>query len=86
MRTALPVTLNVSSEQVANLRVSQLWLQIRLWELFPKFGFLSSESVHECLTFQYPVLVARDLCRLVDELPIGSLQIHGVGLVSCTTL
>lgn len=80
VRTALPVPLSVSSEQISNLRVSQLWLQIKLWELFPRFGFLSSESVYECLTFRYPITVARDLSVLAIKLPIGSLQIHGVGM------
>jgi len=81
VRTALPPALNVSNEQVANLRVSQLWLQIKLWELFPRFGFLSSESAYECLTFKYPIGVAKDLTILAMKLPIGSLQIHGVGMV-----
>lgn len=80
VRTALPVTLPVSNEQIANLRVSQLWLQIKLWELFPRFGFLSSESVYECLTFRYPITLARDLSILTMKLPVGSLQIHGVGM------
>jgi SP family general alpha glucoside:H+ symporter-like MFS transporter len=81
VRTALPPTLEVSNEEIANLKVSQLWLQIKLWELFPRFGFLSSESVHECLTFKYPIVVAKDLTILAIKLPTTSLQIHGVGMV-----
>lgn len=81
VRTALPTVLNVSNEQIANLRVSQLWLRIKLWELFPRFGFLSSESVYECLTFAYPVVLARDLVVVAMKLPVGSLRVHGVGLV-----
>lgn len=81
VRTALPPVLDVSNEQIANLRVSQLWLQVKLWELFPRFGYLSSESVYECLTFRYPIVLARDLTILAMKLPIGSLQIHGVGMV-----
>ncbi|KAF2687420.1 hypothetical protein K458DRAFT_296041 [Lentithecium fluviatile CBS 122367] len=80
VRTALPPILDVSNEQIANLRVSQLWLQIKLWELFPRFGFLSSESVYECLTFRYPTVVAKDLTILAMKLPIASFQIHGVGM------
>ncbi|KAF2280120.1 uncharacterized protein EI97DRAFT_368835 [Westerdykella ornata] len=80
VRTALPETLDLSKEQVANLRVTQLWLQVKLWELFPRFGFLSSESVNECLTFRYPITLARDLTILAMKLPIGGLQIHGVGM------
>ncbi|KAF2202375.1 hypothetical protein GQ43DRAFT_313965 [Delitschia confertaspora ATCC 74209] len=78
VRTALPDSMQVSNEQAANLRISQFWLRIKLWELFPRFGFLSSASTHDCLTFRYPINVARDL--LETNLPIESLQIHGVGM------
>lgn len=81
VRTALPPALDVSSEEMANLRVSQFWLRIKLWELFPRFSFLSTESVYECLTFRYPIVVATDLTILAMKLPIASLQVHGVGMV-----
>jgi MFS transporter, SP family, general alpha glucoside:H+ symporter len=84
IRCALPPYLNVSDEEMANLRVSQSWLRIKLWELFPRFGFLSTESVYECLTFRYPILVARDLLLVTNQLLISSLKVHGVGLVSGT--
>ena len=83
VRTALPVVLEISNEETANIRISQFWLQIKLWELFPRFGYLSTDSVHDCLTFRYPILVARDLTILSMKLPIQSLQIHGVGMVRC---
>ncbi|KAF2268015.1 hypothetical protein CC78DRAFT_455799 [Lojkania enalia] len=80
VRIALPISLNLSNGQLANLRVSQLWLRIKLWELFPRFGYLSSESVYECLTFRYPTVIARDLTIVAVKLPIASLQAHGVGM------
>ena len=86
VRTALPMVLEISNEETANVRISQFWLQIKLWELFPRFGYLSTESVYDCLTFRYPILVARDLTTLSMKLPIQSLQIHGVGMVRCSRL
>ncbi|KAI8937324.1 hypothetical protein NX059_006531 [Plenodomus lindquistii] len=80
VRTAVPAVLHVSNGEIANIRVTQFWLRIKLWELFPRFGFLSTESVYECLTFRYPIVVARDLTVLTMKLPISSLQLHGVGM------
>ncbi|KAJ4994047.1 sucrose utilization protein SUC1-like protein 4 [Stagonosporopsis vannaccii] len=80
VRTALPPTLELSNEEMANVRVSQFWLRIKLWELFPRFGFLSTASYYECLTFRYPIAVATDLTVLAIKLPIASLQVHGVGM------
>ena len=86
VRIALPPSLDASTEEMANMRVSQFWVRIKLWELFPRFGFLSTESVFECLTFRYPIVVAKDLSILAIKLPITSLQVHGVGMVSRTYL
>jgi MFS transporter, SP family, general alpha glucoside:H+ symporter len=82
VREALPELLQVSNEQAANLLVTQLWLRIKLWELFPRFGFLSSAEVKDCLTFGYPIGVAREMAALGTRLPIESMRIHGVGMVS----
>lgn len=81
VRTALPQVLPLSDREIANVRVSQLWLRIKLWELFPRFGFLSTESVYECLTFRYPIVVARDLTILAMKLPGSSFHVHGIGMV-----
>ena len=86
IRDALPESLQVTNEQAANLKVSQLWLRIKLWELFPRFGFLSSASARNCLLFSYPISVARDMTALGMTLPIESMQIHGVGMVSLASL
>jgi SP family general alpha glucoside:H+ symporter-like MFS transporter len=81
LRTALPSILDISDEETANIRVSQYWLQIKLWELFPRYGFLSSESVYECLTFRYPLEVAKEFTSTAIALPVSSLQVHGIGMV-----
>jgi SP family general alpha glucoside:H+ symporter-like MFS transporter len=81
IRSSLPPILQVSNEETANIRISQLWILTKLWELFPRFGFLSTESVYECLTFRYPVTIAKDLMIQVMKLPIQSLQVLGVGMV-----
>lgn len=81
VRTALPPMLDISDEETANIKVSQYWLQIKLWELFPRYGFLSTESVYECLTFRYPLAVAKSLTSTATTLPVSSLQVHGIGMV-----
>jgi SP family general alpha glucoside:H+ symporter-like MFS transporter len=81
VRAALPSVLNISDEETANVRISQYWLQIKLWELFPRYGFLSSESEYECLTFRYPLAVTTDCIATTMALSVSSLQMHGIGMV-----
>lgn len=79
---AVPAAAPLSDDQLANLRVSQQWLRLMLWELFTLLGYLSSTSPHACMGFRYPLQVARDLTFATWKLPIDSMEIHGVGLVS----
>lgn len=85
VRSAVPIIADVSDEETANLRITQFWLQIKLWELFPRFGFLSVDSAYDCLTFRYPITVSEELMKVARDLPITSLQVHGVGMVSSNT-
>lgn len=67
---------------MADLRVSQQWLRIMIWQLSTTAGFLSTSPTHECMDFRYPVLIARDLCLATWKLSRSSMQTHGIGLVS----
>lgn len=66
--------------QKANLRVTQLWLRIILWQLRLRFGHLTEEASQQSLTFHYPLEVAKDLTLSTRDLPLDSIKIHGVGL------
>ncbi|PGG98534.1 hypothetical protein AJ80_09513, partial [Polytolypa hystricis UAMH7299] len=77
---AVPPSLDASDEQLANLRITQQWLRTIIWQLSTTLGFLSSNSVHECMTFRYPIQIARDLAFATWKLPNQSMEIHGLGL------
>ncbi|KAH7347169.1 RING-4 protein [Plectosphaerella cucumerina] len=66
--------------QKANLRVTQLWLRIIIWQLRLRFGHLTEEAAQQSLTFHYPLEVAKDLTLSTRDLPLDSIKIHGVGL------
>lgn len=66
--------------QKANLRVTQLWLRIILWQLRLRLGHLSGQSTQSSRTYHYPLEVATDLTLSTRGLPIHSIQVHGVGI------
>ncbi|KAI1413963.1 hypothetical protein F5Y13DRAFT_25513 [Hypoxylon sp. FL1857] len=66
--------------QNANLRVTQLWLRIVLWQLRLRLGHLSEQSLQSSRTYHYPLEVAKDLALSTRDLPIHSIQVHGVGI------
>ncbi|KAK2062046.1 hypothetical protein LY76DRAFT_613965 [Colletotrichum caudatum] len=75
-----PSTSGLKDTQKANLRVTQLWLRIILWQLRLRFGYLAEESARASMTYRYPLEVARDLVLSTRDLPIDSIRVHGVGL------
>ncbi|KAL7629883.1 hypothetical protein AAE478_001406 [Parahypoxylon ruwenzoriense] len=66
--------------QTANLRVTQLWLRIVLWQLRLRLGHLSEQSTQSSRTYHYPLQVAKDLTISTRDLPVLSIQVHGVGI------
>ncbi|EQB47829.1 hypothetical protein CGLO_13000 [Colletotrichum gloeosporioides Cg-14] len=86
IETAVNSALRASSElkdtQKANLRVTQLWLRIILWQLRLRFGYLqvAEEAAQTSMTYHYPLEVAKDLVLSTRDLPVDSIKVHGVGL------
>ncbi|EXF80236.1 hypothetical protein CFIO01_11516 [Colletotrichum fioriniae PJ7] len=81
VNAALRSTSDLKDTQKANLRVTQLWLRIILWQLRLRFGYLAEESVHSpSMTYHYPLEVAKDLVLSTRDLPVDSIKVHGVGL------
>ncbi|KAK2799722.1 hypothetical protein FQN50_008370 [Emmonsiellopsis sp. PD_5] len=81
IQEAVPPSLDIYDDQLANLRITQQWLRTIIWQLSTTLGFLSSNSVHECMTFRYPLQIARDLAVATWKLPQLSMEVHGMGLI-----
>lgn len=82
IRNAVPSEIELPDVVMADLRVSQQWLRIMIWQLSTTAGFLSTSPAHECMDFRYPLLIARDLCLATWKLSRQSMEAHGIGLVS----
>ncbi|KAF7942969.1 hypothetical protein EAE96_010918 [Botrytis aclada] len=78
---ALPVYLNTTENQTADLRTSQQWLRTMVWQLSIQNGCLSSNCDDPSMTFQYPVDIARDLAQMTSQFSHQSMEVHGVGLI-----
>jgi len=82
IQNAVPADIDLPDVLMADLRVSQQWLRIMIWQLSTTAGFLSTAPTHECMDFRYPLIIARDLCLATWKLSKQSMQTHGIGLVS----
>lgn len=80
VNSALKPGLDLRDTQKANLRVTQLWLRVIIWQLRLRLGYLAEESYQLSLTFRYPIEVAKDVMLSTRDLPVDAFKVHGVGL------
>lgn len=67
--------------QLANLKVTQLWLLVILWQVRLRLGMLVEQPNVPChRTFHYPVEVGQDLVDAVRAMSLESVKIHGAGI------
>ncbi|OIW24708.1 hypothetical protein CONLIGDRAFT_623679 [Coniochaeta ligniaria NRRL 30616] len=80
IHSALEPVLSLHDTQKANLRVTQLWLRIILWQIRLRLGFLSETRYPASSSYSYPLELAKDLMLSTRDLPIESMRVHGIGL------
>lgn len=66
--------------QKSNLRVTQLWLRIILWQMRLRLGFLSEKRDPISLSYSYPLELAKDLMLSTRDLSLEAMRVHGIGL------
>lgn len=57
-----------------------------MWQLSMQNGCLSSGNDDPSMTFQYPVDISRDLISMTSQFSHQSMEVHGIGLVSASSL
>ncbi|OCK76852.1 hypothetical protein K432DRAFT_334978 [Lepidopterella palustris CBS 459.81] len=79
---ALPTYLECTEIQAADLKTSQHWLRMMVWQLCVSQGFVSSMATDNAMTFKYPIEISRDLLAVTHQFSQQAMEVHGVGLVS----
>ena len=82
LNEALPEDLKCMDSQEADLRISQQWLRIVVWQMSTASGCLSSASPDVFMSFTYPIEVSKEVVSVTTRLPRQSMEVHGIGLVS----
>ena len=81
LREVTPHQVLATEHQVADIKITQQWLKIMVWQLSVAHGLISSHSSDPSLSFTYPIEVARELVSDIGNLSLESMEVHGVGLV-----
>ncbi|MCJ1391205.1 hypothetical protein MMC18_004067 [Xylographa bjoerkii] len=81
LEEALPEELNCPEAQEADLRISQQWLKIVVWQMSTASGCLSSTSTHASMSFTYPINVSKEIVAITSRLSRHAIEVHGIGLI-----
>jgi hypothetical protein len=81
---ALPNYLEGTETQVVDLKMSQQWLKIMIWQLAISHGFISSMASDNTLSFKFPIEISRDLVEMSADFSQRAMEVHGSGVVSLT--
>ena len=79
---AVPPDLKCTKVQEADLRVTQQWLRLVVWQLSTASGCLSSAAHDESMTLLYPIKLSKDLAETLQFIDIEAMDVHGIGLVT----
>jgi hypothetical protein len=78
---ALPEVSRRTEIQQADLLVTRQWLKTMVWQLCVTKGLLSSATTNECMSFHYPIVIARDVAVVSSLLPPKAFEANGVGIL-----
>jgi Fungal Zn(2)-Cys(6) binuclear cluster domain/Fungal specific transcription factor domain len=75
-------TTGLSDIQKADVLVTQQWLRLIFWQASMRHGLVSSASQDPVFYYDYPIIIAKTLCKMMGKLPINAVIVHGSGIVS----
>ena len=68
--------------QKADLLITHQWLRLIFWQASARQGLISGSAEEAIFRYHYPIVIAKDLCKLMQNLSLDSILVHGLGIVS----
>jgi hypothetical protein len=66
--------------QQADVLITQQWLRLIFWQASTRQGLVSSSAVEPAFSYDYPIVIAKDLCLVMQRLPLDAILVHGLGI------
>ena len=81
LASALPKYLDSTQTQAVDLRTSQQWLKIMIWQLSISHRLLSSKASESALTLTFPIQLSGEMVAEANQFPQEAMEVHGIGLI-----
>lgn len=70
----------MTSIQKADVLITHQWLRLIFWQASMRQGLISSTSTDEVFYYNYPIVIARDLCIVMRGMEYDAISVHGLGI------
>ncbi|RMD42747.1 hypothetical protein DV735_g2347, partial [Chaetothyriales sp. CBS 134920] len=66
--------------QRADVYITHQWLRLIFWQASMRLGLVSSDATDPIFYYNYPIIVARDTCIVMNQLTPEAMLVHGLGI------
>jgi len=66
--------------QKVDVLITHQWLRLIFWQASMRQGLISSTSTDHVFFYNYPILIARDLCQVMRGMNYDAILVHGLGI------
>ena len=71
---------SLSPVNKADVYITHQWLRLIFWQASMRQGLVSSDATDPIFFYNYPIIVARDMCVMMNELTPEAIAVHGLGI------
>lgn len=66
--------------QQADVLITQQWLRLIFWQASMRQGLIKGYATESAFSYDYPIAIAKDLCMVMQKLPLDAILVHGLGI------
>jgi hypothetical protein len=75
------VDINTLTEvQKADVLITHQWLRLIFWQASMRQGLVSSDASDPVFYYNYPIVIAKDMCRVLNRVQYEAIVVHGLGI------
>ena len=73
-------TNTLTDVQKADILITHHWLRLIFWQASMRQGLVSSDATDPIFFYDYPIVIAKDLCMVMNDLSFEAISVHGLGI------
>lgn len=73
-------TNTLTEVQKADVLITHQWLRLIFWQASMRQGLVSSDATDPVFYYNYPIIIAKDMCRVLNQVQYEAIVVHGLGI------